>query len=326
MNHQVIYNILSGNISDKEKGAFYEEIKQDVEKRNEFIYLKNIWDLNSLSQIKSSPNRKRYLFRKFWKSTQFREQRTVSQIITNWGKYAAIIILALLAGFYLNSLVNEPTGAWKQFHAQSGSISSVMLEDGSKIWLNANTTLSLNEQRGKVIVKLKGEAFFEIVHDKKRIFIVDLGKIKIQDVGTSFNISAYPKEEFYRATLVEGKIDVLDAEGHEIRKLDINETFRFNPVDNTYKIEELDPLLVTGWTENKFVFINKSLAEICLEIEKWYGVSIIIKGENLKQGIYTSVIRRPSTVKQLLEMFKLTTGIDYKIEEPKDKQTIIYLN
>ena len=328
MDHQTYHKILSGNASEKEKEAFYDELNRDAETKKEFIELKQLWDLNVINQTKVSSQRKNQLFHEFWSVVHLNKQKTVQQIFFGWGKYAAIVILALLAGFYLNSFLNQASSeSWKQFHSENGNISSILLEDGSKIWLNSNTTLSLNEQKGEVTVKLEGEAYFEIKHNEKRNFIVDLGKMKVRDLGTSFNISAYPEDEFFRTTLLEGEITVLDAKNQEIKALDVNQTFRFCPSDYSVEIEELDPLLVKGWTENKFVFIDKPLGGICDEIEKWYGVSIQIEQETLKDEKYTSVIRRTTTVKQLLEMFKLTTGIDYKIEEQKDdEKSMIYLS
>lgn len=325
MGHQIYHRILSGEASEKEKEAFYETLNQDIDTKNEFIRLKELWDLNNINQIHVSPERKKQLFREFWSKTQLQKQKATRKLYSQWAKYAAILLVALVSGFYLSKLVDHSPASWKQFHAENGSISSILLEDGSKIWLNANSTLSMDEQKGQVTTKLTGEAYFEIKHNEKRTFIVDLGNIKIRDLGTSFNISAYPDEQYFRTTLIEGGLAITNPEGAGIRELYPNQTFRYDQTKGTYKLEELSTTVVTGWKENKFVFIDKPLAEICQEIEKWYGVSIMIEGEGLKQGIYTSVLRRPSTVEQMMEMFKLTTGINYKVENQKNKETIIYL-
>jgi ferric-dicitrate binding protein FerR (iron transport regulator) len=301
-------------------------LNQDIDTKNEFIRLKELWDLNNMNQIHVSPERKKQLFREFWSKTQLQKQKSTRKLYSQWAKYAAILVVALVSGFYLNKLTDHPSGSWQQFHAENGSISSILLEDGSKIWLNANSTLSIDEREGRVTTKLRGEAYFEIIHNEKRTFIVDLGHIKVRDLGTSFNISAYPDGQYFRTTLIEGGLAITNPEGDEIRELDPNQTFRYDQTNGTYKLEELNTTVVTGWKENKFVFIDKPLAEICEEIEKWYGVSIMIECENLKEGTYTSVIRRPSTVEQMLEMFKLTTGINYKVENQNEKGTVIYLS
>lgn len=326
MEDQLFHKIQQGRASKEEKEVFYEELNKDEDKRSEFIRYKELWDVNRLSKITTSSEYKREQFQKFWETAN--HGKSASRGIRNlqWIKYAAIVIFALAAGFYLSFLTGHSSDALKQFHAENGSISSVLLEDGSKIWLNANSTISLDEHRNKVVAKLSGEAYFEIKHNKYRTFIIDLGKIKVRDLGTNFNISAYPDDEYFRTTLMEGKISILNNQNRAIKSLDINQTFSYNKRNHTYKIEELNPTVVTGWKENKFVFIDKPLDKICQEIEKWYGVSITINDESLKNDKYTSVIKRPSTVRQMLEMFRLTTGINYKIIEQHNDETKIYLS
>ena len=280
-----------------------------------------------VNQYKLSGEKKRKLFRELQLTIQGKNKKTISRRLPNVIKYAAVALLALLSGFYLHTMQShEPAGTMRELHSENGSISSVVLTDGSKIWLNANTTLKIREEKRKVTATLSGEAYFDIRHDTDREFIVDLGKIKVKDLGTKFNISAYPEELFCRATLVEGDITILNTEGKEIKELAVNQTFRFNQEDSSFRIEDLDPSIVTGWTSNKFVFIDKPLSEICQEFEKWYGVSFRIDGEQLKQEKYTSVIRRTTTVAQLLEMFKLTTGINYTLKNEKNGNVTVLIS
>lgn len=316
-----------GNASVKEKEAFYRALEEDSEAKKEFIRLKELWDLYQIGQIKLSPERKKRLFREFQFSTLGKKKKTIRERFLNVSKYAAIILLALFAGFYIHTLQSQPSGSTlRELHAENGSISSIVLDDGSKIWLNSNTTLVMTEEKRKVSIKLNGEAYFDIRHDPNREFIVDLGKIKVKDFGTKFNISAYPGDQFYRATLIEGDVTILNPEGNGIKELAINQTFRFNPDDFSYQIEELDPSIVTGWTSNKFVFIDKPLAEICHDFEKWYNVTIVIENEQLKHERYTSVIRRTTTIGQMLEMFKLTTGINYTFKNEENENVIVLIS
>lgn len=327
MDDQLGQKILAGNASEKEKEVFYNGLEENGEKKAEFIKLKGLWDLYHLNQYKLPGEKKRKLFRELQLTIQGKNKKTISRRLPNVIKYAAVALLALLSGFYLHTIQrHEPAGTMRELHSENGSISSVVLTDGSKIWLNANTTLNIREEKRKVTATLSGEAYFDIRHDTDREFIVDLGKIKVKDLGTKFNISAYPEELFCRATLVEGDITILNTEGKEIKELAVNQTFRFNQEDSSFRIEELDPSIVTGWTSNKFVFIDKPLSEICREFEQWYGVSFHIDGEQLKQEKYTSVIRRTTTVAQLLEMFKLTTGINYTLKNDKNGNVTVLIS
>jgi len=325
MKDQIYSNILTGYASEKEKKDFYEELGRDEKKQEEFIRLKRLWDLSQMAQNTLSSQRKKQLFREFLHAGPPPKKNRLQRLYGSW-KYAAAVVLVFLGGFWLNTLLHdtEPQKGWKQFHSGTGSISSILLEDGSKIWLNSNTTLSLNEK--ETLARLVGEAYFEINHNEKRTFTVDLGALKVRDMGTSFNISAYPDEENIRATLIDGQIIILDRHDRELSQPAVDETFRFKKTDGSFFTERLEKKLVTGWMENKFVFIDMPLAAICQEIEKWYGVSVLIGDEQLKTEKYTSVVRRTTTVAQLMEMLKLTTGINYKITEQEGRKPAICIS
>ena len=325
MNPDIIHQILSGKASREERLAFYEALEKDPSQKEAYRSQKKIWDIHQTTKVNIPSELKDQLFQQFWNKRHKTQSRSISRKLINITKYAAIIVLALLAGFFIQNQL-QTTGSIKKIHSEQGSISSIYLEDGSRIWLNSNTTIALHESSNQTTVDLQGEAYFEVKHNPKRAFVIDLGKIKINDIGTNFNISAYPSDNFVRTTLLEGKIEVLNEDLETIKNLKINQTFKFDRRNSSYELEELDPLLVTGWKDNKFVFIDKPLHEICDEIEKWYGVTIIINDNDLGNEKYTSVIRRTTTVKQLLEMFKLTAGINYEFKNKENDQSIIYIS
>jgi len=327
MDSQQILRILSGKATKEEKTNFYSHLEHDPEAEREYLSLKELWIVSGLNSNPTSEQYKAESFKKFWEKTQSRPVAKIRRFPREIFRYAAMLVVALATGFFLNYLIprSGTVPFIKEFRSGKGSMSTVVLEDGSRIWLNANTTISLKEEKGKTEALLSGEAYFEIVHNEAREFIVDLGKIKVRDRGTAFNISAYPDDPICRTTLIEGKVELLDQQDHLLEKLDIAQTFRFENETNRYRIENIDPELVIGWKENKFVFIDKSLKDICQELEKWYGVKFVIEQRSLEQEVFSSVIRRSTTISQVLEMLRVTTGITYQIEEKKDETAIIYV-
>lgn len=327
MESQQILRILSGKATEEEKTIFYSQLEHDPEAEREYLSLKELWIVSGLNSNPTSRPDQAESFKKFWEQTQSRPAAKIRRFPRQIFRYAAMLVVALATGFFLNYLIPRSSTPFsiKEFRSGKGSMSTVVLEDGSRIWLNANTTLSLKEKKGKIEALLSGEAYFEIIHNEVREFIVDLGKIKVRDRGTAFNISAYPDDPICRTTLIEGEVELLDQQDRLLEKLDIAQTFRFENATNRYHIENIDPELVTGWKENKFVFIDKSLKEICQELEKWYGVKFVIEQRSLEQEVFSSVIRRSTTISQVLEMLRVTTGISYQIEEKKDETAIIYV-
>jgi ferric-dicitrate binding protein FerR (iron transport regulator) len=90
-------------------------------------------------------------------------------------------------------------------------------------------------------------------------------------------------------------------------------------------VSQQDPSIATAWKDGKFVFMNETLSDICLELENWYNVEIIISNKSLAKARYTSVIKRTTTVKMVLKMLALTDKINYKIDERKEVRDIVYI-
>jgi transmembrane sensor len=319
--------ILTGTATAEEKKSFYGRLDSDPALRDEYAGLLKLWDLSGISSLKVPENRKREMFSRFWSATRKKERSRVMKLMTPLIRYAAIILIALLAGYLIRYVTSRPAEIpfYAEFHSSAGSISSATLSDGSYIWLNANTRLSVELTQNNVLAKLEGEAYFNVPHNPEREFIIDIGRIRVHDLGTEFNISSYTDRDVCKVTLLDGDLDITDIAGNVIRNLDVGETFNFSRKASTYSVEKIDPGLVTGWMEGKFVFIDRTLAEICEELEKWYGITIVIEKESMRDVRYTSVMKRTTTVKSVLEMLKVTTKIKYTIEEKKEGKDIIRL-
>jgi ferric-dicitrate binding protein FerR (iron transport regulator) len=164
-----------------------------------------------------------------------------------------------------------------------------------------------------------------MVPDPKRDFVVDLGVFKVRDIGTKFDIRAYHDEQVIYAALSDGQIDFIKNENVPVLSLKPGEYMQFNKQSNHLVVSKQDPSIATAWKDGKFVFIHKTLGEICRELETWYNVQIIIQNKALENTRYTSVIKRTTTVKLVLKMLSLTDKINYKITDRKEAKDIVYI-
>jgi transmembrane sensor len=126
-------------------------------------------------------------------------------------KMAAGIVLVLsLSIFALRFIQNRTIETVKQcmIVTPKGSKTMVILSDGTKIWLNAESKLRYPDkfENEKRVVFLEGEGYFEVAKDKKRPFIVQTSKINVRAVGTTFNVKSYPSEDIIQTTLIEGAV------------------------------------------------------------------------------------------------------------------------
>ena len=151
---------------------------------------------------------------------------------------------------------------------------ALVLADGTRVWLNAETELSYPSYfSGKDRrVKLKGEAYFEVTADTSMPFIVETKHLQINVLGTSFNISAYP-DESHHATLAKGKIKAIYEEKQVI--LSPGEQALFT--DSGMIVHAVDIATYTSWKERRFVFKNKPLQEVARDLERWYNVRLTIR-------------------------------------------------
>lgn len=326
MQPELLIHILTGQASAEEKEKFYLLLDSKPELEQDYLSLLKLWNFSEMGKNVPSESHKREMFEAFWKNVQSRSGGKTRKIVSPLFRYAAIIIFALLSGFVLNNLLREnPLPLVSHYQSSAGSLSTLTLEDGSYIWLNANTQLNISQEKNKVYARLEGEAYFNVRHNEQREFAVDIGKIRILDLGTEFNISSYAESGISRITLLQGDIDILGNSGMKIRSMDPGETFLYDNRTNTYSVERYDPTLITGWMDGKFVFIDRTLEEICEELEKWYGVDIIIEKQAAKDQRYTSIMKRTTTVRNVLELLKVTAKLEVEIEDKNEGKDIIRL-
>ena len=229
---------------------------------------------------------------------------------------------------------------------RNGSKSTITLPDGSKVWLNAGSTLTYNKDFGGEIreVDLSGEAFFEVVPATSPStaqsipFIIHTRHIDVRVLGTAFNVRSYPGEKQTETSLVHGKVEVLIHNRPEEKiVLRPNEKLIVNNEDTTasltgkpaasskepfYSVGKLtytksDSLLVeTAWVQNKLVFNNESLLEIAQKMERWYNVEIKFRDEKIQTERFSGTFEN-ETIQQALDYISIATAFHYTMQGNK---------
>jgi len=320
--------ILSNAATTEEQKQFFDSIKHNKEERKEALQLNNFVHVSTLGENKVPSNEKQKAFDEFWSHTQ---PKTEGFSFRTFLKYAAVTLVLLAAGTTVlllsptNSLVKTKSYSYT-YSSEAASISNLVLTDGSKVWLNANTQLKITHYKNKVLVDLIGEAWFDVIHDENRAFIVQLGDVQIKDLGTKFNVRAYPHEKIFKTTLEHGEIEIIDANEGQLALMKPGERFAYNKHTKQYRIIKVDAAKASAWVDGKFVFTNQSLQKICNELGLWYNVEFKILDQNLAETKYSCVLKRSTTVSQVLDFLTVVSEVSYKIvptEKGKDK-VIIY--
>ena len=156
-----------------------------------------------------------------------------------------------------------------------GKTFEVVLEDGSKIWLNADSRLEYPSRfvGDKRVVKLYGEAYFQVSKDEKRPFIVDTDGLQTIVLGTEFNVRNYKKENSH-VTLIEGSVKVNNTDNEHSVVLSPGENVRILE-DGSLGVKEVDVDTYIYWRDGYFYFDNMTFADIMQDIGRWYNVNVV---------------------------------------------------
>jgi len=266
---------------------------------------------------------------------------------------ASIIVLVIGVVFFVvrssssHTLISPNTSkeaekSISQISTKNGSKTNLILPDGTKVWLNAGSSITYDSSYGKLIreVALSGEAFFDVVKNKEKPFIIHASKINIKVLGTQFNVRSYPTDNTTEASLIRGSIEVTFRDKPDKKVIlkpnekivvdndrnseDVSETFRRTVHEKVHEIPGVDikkltyenktgTIIETSWVENKLIFQDEAFDEIARQLERWYGVSIIFKNDRLKENRLTGSFKN-ETIRQALDALKFTASFNYAID------------
>lgn len=203
----------------------------------------------------------------------------------------------------------------------------LILPDGTKVWLNSDTELTYtvpftgNERR----VKLKGEAYFDVTHNKEKPFIVDTDVQDIEVLGTEFNISAYSEDINVVTTLVNGRVKVEHTiDGSTILEefLLPNEQLVLNKETQGVIKQEVETYFYTSWKDGRFTFKNEPLESFFTKLARWYDVEVFITDDSIKDINFTGDIPRYKNMTDILNIVEAEMSVHVEIENNK----IIYVS
>lgn len=204
----------------------------------------------------------------------------------------------------------QPVGFNKVTTPKGGQY-QVILPDGSRVTLNAGSSLRFPTafsgiQRG---VELSGEAYFEIAKNGQMPFVVQAGKVRVEVLGTEFNVMAYANESSVNTTLLEGSVKV--STGTDSRMISPGHQGR---VSAGIEIIRVDTEEVTAWQKGLFQFNDSDLQSVMRQLERWYDVEIAFEGK-ISDRHFSGLISRNTNLSQVLKMLELTGGVKFRMEE-----------
>jgi hypothetical protein len=182
-----------------------------------------------------------------------------------------------------NQISNEKTTIEAKFNEviiPFGKKSKLILEDGTTVWLNAGSRFAFPQKftGNKREVMLDGEAYFEVAKNVQKPFIISTDDLKIEVLGTKFNVSAYRSDILSETVLLEGSVKIWD--NGKLFKDKIlmvpNQKATYSKSGKEIVLEpEMEPELSVAWVEGWYQFKNENLEKVFLKLEKYYNVRFI---------------------------------------------------
>ncbi len=285
---------------------FNEKSKEDLSTKS----LEQTWTMIAEAEKGASVNRFNYSAKK---------QPVLSTTLL---KIAAVLVLVLGAGWLSYHLLNPNHKDFEAIAATDQKVFKV-LADGTRIWLNKQTTITYNQDFGKHQreIFLNGEAYFDVVKNSDVPLFIHAGDIDIEVKGTAFNVNAYRETYQVQVALVRGAIAVTDRQNaaHSVL-LKPNEKLVFSPKtimqsESNFQVMVIKPNVLSreiSWTTDTVVFNKEKLRDLALRLEKKYDVKIDIKSEVLKEKRFSGTFTN-QTIQQALDALKLSYPFTYSI-------------
>lgn len=253
---------------------------------------------------------------------------------------------AIAAGFFFlpKALVKtSPAPAPLQYEytqaSKVGERKSFQLPDGSKVMLNAGSTLTMAQDFNINTreITLEGEAFFDVSHNPSKPFIIHTATMNVRVLGTVFNVKAYSADKTTETSLLKGSVEitlpnddkkkiilrpnekiVLPNVAAEQFAAETKTAKKLLPKQTDYTIAALtyidSAVKEVSWTENRLAFNANSFEEIAPELERWYNVTIKFEDEAVKQYRFNATFDQKNII-QILDALQLAEHFNYTVEQ-----------
>ncbi len=310
----IIRKYLTGKSTGGEHQQLLEWIREDGHLKD-FQEIKSGWESNAFYDTMPEASQKSWnaVQNQLLFATQHKLQRSTRYL--QFFKYAAVLVFAVFiaaVGAKLTGIgVADGPLQYSVVKADAGQIANVVLPDQTEVWLNSgsyirysNTFASKNRE-----IELHGEAYFSVTKNPEMPLIVTGSPIGVKVLGTKFNVSAYPEDQYFSVTLEEGKVELMSAKYKNFNKaLEPNQLAVFDKNTNELDIKQVNVEHYTSWKDGMINIYNLPLEELVLKLEKRYNQKFVVE-EDVKQIRYTYTIKN-EPLSDILRLMETVTPIE----------------
>ncbi|MDR0575011.1 MAG: FecR domain-containing protein [Tannerella sp.] len=306
MDQKTIEKYLKGITSSHERNEVMGWIEKEEKNKKDFLELRKLYDI-SVWNAEVIPHKK------------VKRHAAINNL---WRAAAVFLVLLSMGLSYLLLSKSEIQMSVETVTCPQGQRLELFLSDGTKVWLNSNSTLSFRKDKKEKnrTVELDGEAYFDVIPDKNNPFIVKTETHDITVLGTSFNVFAYRNSGLFECSLVEGVVRLKSASENTEILLQPNEKIRMaNGVVSRLSIDSDKEFL---WKIGIYSFKNQPLSEVFAHISLLHEVKIELKNPLIGNQMCTGKFRNKDGIDHILSTLQKNYRFSYLKDEDSQTYTI----
>lgn len=316
LDEKIIAKFLMGECSEDELRTLNAWLEESEEHARELFTYEELYccgKVDNASWDRATEEGARILSRKIERE---KEKIRKGLLIRRWIQYAAIFIGFFFAGgigywlYQVNSHKPTPLVLVNAYETSK----ELMLPDGTKVWLNKNTTLKYPREfagNGRSVY-LDGEGYFEVKRDPARPFVVQSNAMQVRVLGTVFNMKSGKAGQKAVATLLKGEVEVKGNHGEGMIVLSPGQQAELDGMTRRLTVKPAEAG-VEGWHGTIFDLKQTDIYTLCKLLEKAYNVKIILAPDIDTAKTYSGALKKKETVGATLDLIKNSIGIKYKI-------------
>lgn len=263
-----------------------------------------------------APNERALLFERILQRIHNGKGRSkkIAFVQLAWVRVAVAVMLMAGASIIALYFLDPFAPSYITINNPSGEIRFVKLPDSSSVWLNAKTSLRYAEDfRNNRDVLLDGEAFFEVTHQPEYPFRIQAGLLRTTVLGTSFVVKAYGNDSNTDISVLNGRVRVTNDSG-SLAVLTPSKQLQFNRKNGVASTATVDTAALATWRKGRLSFDGESLADIAMELERWYGIQIVFSNPDMKACRYYMSFNNDIPLAKLLSQMAAITHMQFDID------------
>ncbi|WP_439482388.1 FecR family protein [Cyclobacterium plantarum] len=308
---------LKGEATQEQIAALKYWIAASEENKLIFKSIQKIWESETSSNaIKLSARREEIWAAASRKKTSLQRKGSPAKSVL-WAAVLTFFLIFSAIAFYYRANDEPPlekTISWLKKVNPAGQRSTHLLPDGTRVWLNAMSSLEYPEVFSDSIrrVKITGEAYFDVASNPIKPFIAEVQGIHVEALGTAFNVKNFSNESTRAVSLLEGRVRVSGFEKDQSYILDPGYEILMEKNRVDFHVQTIDFDASFGWKEGILMFNGDDFVTFKRSIERWFGVTMKVTGDpptdwNIRAKYYNE------SLKNILRDISFNKNLDFEM-------------